>query len=342
MSEDRKRCTRCIMSETFPRIDFDEQGVCSFCRDKMFFTIEDTAVAKARGEMEKISKDHRDSAGYHGIVCYSGGKDSTYTLMLAVKKYKLRVLAYTLDNSFISPVTFDNMRRVLDNLGVDHMIARPAAPHFKAIARACALHDIYPPRTLARISSICNACITMVNIGALRLAYEKRIPYIISGFTLGQIPANAIVFKSNYRFLHENRRESLKRLKTHAGDVVDTYYRVSDDLLDRADGFAPMNVNPLCLEEVTEEQIVSKISELGWVAPKDVDGCSSNCRLNTFNNYVHEIRLGYNPYELELSHLIRKGLLTRKEALRKVHDRDEHQNRQIMQELGITEKDLVS
>lgn len=28
-----KRCTRCILPETFPGIEFDEDGVCNYCRD---------------------------------------------------------------------------------------------------------------------------------------------------------------------------------------------------------------------------------------------------------------------------------------------------------------------
>src|SRR5690606_11002275 len=28
-----KRCTQCILPETFPFIEFDEQGVCNYCRN---------------------------------------------------------------------------------------------------------------------------------------------------------------------------------------------------------------------------------------------------------------------------------------------------------------------
>jgi hypothetical protein len=27
-----KRCTRCILPETFPGIEFDDEGVCQYCR----------------------------------------------------------------------------------------------------------------------------------------------------------------------------------------------------------------------------------------------------------------------------------------------------------------------
>jgi hypothetical protein len=74
-----------------------------------------------------------------------------------------------------------------------------------------------------------------------------------------------------------------------------------------------------------------------------VDGCSSNCQLNTFNNYVHERRFGYSPYELELSHLIRKGLMTREEALEKIADQPREQLALIARrlELAPQERDAL-
>jgi len=31
--ESMRRCTRCILPETFPGIEFDEDGVCNYCLD---------------------------------------------------------------------------------------------------------------------------------------------------------------------------------------------------------------------------------------------------------------------------------------------------------------------
>jgi hypothetical protein len=34
MSEALKRCTKCILPETFPGIEFDENDVCNYCQDR--------------------------------------------------------------------------------------------------------------------------------------------------------------------------------------------------------------------------------------------------------------------------------------------------------------------
>jgi hypothetical protein len=311
------RCTSCILSARVPGISFDEHGVCSFCRDTLYFTSEQSAIERARGQIAELFA--KKTRPYDAVVCNSGGKDSTYTLKLAVQRYGLKVLSFTLDNGFISERAFANIRTVVDNLGVDHITIRPSAKFYRSVIRASALHTIYRDQTSVRISAGCNSCISLVNTLALKIAIEKGIPIILAGFTLGQIPTNAIVFRNHFRFFAESRKPSLDRLREVVGDEVDDYYGISDEVLDRVASY-PHNVNLLCLESITEDQIVKEVEPLGWQRPHDVDGCSSNCKLNTFNNYVHEQKNGYSPYEFELSQLIRKGLMSREEALSKIED----------------------
>ncbi len=334
------RCTRCILSGAFPGISFDENGVCSFCRDEIIASTDATAVDEARKRVDALFSQKGVRVDYDAVICYSGGKDSTYTLKQAVEKYRLKVLAFTLDNGFISPTAFANIRRVVDNLGVDHILFRPAKAVFNKIIRTCVFEKVYLPGSLRRISAGCYACISMVNNLALRLALEKKAPFIIAGFTLGQIPANAIIYQNNYRFLADSRKRSLDILKTQAGPEIGKYFLLPDDLVDSVTTY-PYTINLLCLEEVTEEQIVAAIAPIGWQAPQDVDGCSSNCRLNVFNNYVHRLKFGYSPYELELSHLIRNNLLSRSEALEKVRKQPQDQLESVMRHLQITKDQLL-
>lgn len=331
------RCSRCAMSSAFPGIGFDAQGVCSFCRDRMMATSEDGAIEKARAQVAELFKVR--TRPYDAIHCNSGGKDSSYTLKLAVEKYGLKVLSFTLDNGFISPTAAKNIERVVDALGVDHVTVRPSSRFFRRVIRATSTLPIYQDQTLRRISANCNACISLVNTTALRIALEKGAPFIIAGFTLGQIPANGIIYRNHFRFLEESRRESLTRLRGAVGAEVDDYFGISDAVLDRVRSY-PHNVNLLCLETITEAGILAEVERLGWRRPADVDGCSSNCQLNTLNNYLHQRRLGYSPYELELSHLVRKGLMAREEAIAKLEDQPLELLGHLAARLGFTGEEL--
>ena len=339
MSHAFERCTRCVLSSAFPKIKFNAEGVCNYCEKKTSATPTDTIIEQAREKIASLFDQREHLSDYDAIVCYSGGKDSTYTLKLAVEKYKLRVLSFTLDNGYISKTALENIARVVDSLGVDHWTFKPGSGRYDAIARASAVEAIYKPITLTRISSICNSCISIVNTTALKLAIEKNIPFIIAGFTLGQIPINSIIYKNNHKFLEDSKVESLAKLRNAAGDFVDQYLTLPNKMLNDIERY-PHNVNILCVENITEEQIKEEIKSLGWESPGDVDGCSSNCMLNTFNNHVHEHVFGYNPYEMELSHLIREGLLLREEALQKMSTRPEKTIAPVMKKLNISEQDL--
>ncbi len=335
-----KRCKKCILSENFPRIKFDEKGICNFCNDELLYTTEKEAIESSKIEIENLLSKHKKVSEYDAIVCFSGGKDSTYTIKLAVEKYKLNVLSFTLENGFISPAATKNIKKVVSNLGVDHITYKPSYKFMKGLYRISSLENIYNAKTLTRISSNCNSCISIVNITALRIALEKNIPFILAGFTLGQIPSNTIYYQNNYDFFEESRKPVLDKLKLHLGEDVSKYMEISKELINRSTNY-PYNINLLCLEDITENEIVEQILPLGWKKPADVDGCSTNCRINAFNNYVHTFKYGYSPYELELSHLIRKGLLTREEAMNKLLDQPQDQIDFAKAELRIDDNLLV-
>jgi len=340
MTEKTTRCSKCILSSAFPKIQFDEDGVCNFCRNEIYYTTESKSIANAHEQVKTLLKEHKGKGQYDAIMCYSGGKDSTYTLMLATQQYKLKVLALTVDNGFLSPAAFDNINQTVDKLGVDLVTVRPSSKFFVPLIKASAFNEIYNPKTLTRISSICNSCISIINIAALKLALEKKVPFILAGFTLGQIPANSILYKNNYTFFQESREPMLNKLRDLIGNEVDDYFCIDKSLLESTD-FYPYNINLLCLDDPSEEQILADIKKIGWTNPKDVDGCSSNCRLNGFNNFVHKETMGFNPYELELSHLIRRGKLSRDEALKKVSAQSDMAALQpTLKQLGISQEEI--
>ena len=340
MNNNVKRCNKCILSANFPRISFNSKGICNFCSNKMFTLTNKDVIESASKHARELFNKVKKTSGYHAVICFSGGKDSTYTMLRAVKKYNLNVLAITFDNGFLSETTFKNIKQVVDNLGVDHLLIRYSINNLKNIFKASVLNPIYNKKTLTRISSGCNSCISMINNMALKLALEKNIPFIIAGFNIGQIPANSIIFKNNYLFLKESRETILNKLKVHiAPDIIDKYFCIEKQIIDNVKQY-PYTINLLCLENITEEEILKRINKIGWKSPQDVDGCSSNCRLNSFNNFAHSKALGYNPYELELSHLIRQGLLSRKEALNKIFKQPEEQIIEIQKELKITDKEI--
>src|SRR3954453_4220539 len=105
-------CTRCVLPSPFPNISFDRDGVCSLCaRPEAVHQHE--FDARQRQEFEQVVAAHKGKSTHDALCCYSGGKDSTYMLKMMVRDLGLSVLAFTLDNGFITEQSKQNIVKVV-------------------------------------------------------------------------------------------------------------------------------------------------------------------------------------------------------------------------------------
>lgn len=115
--EAMRRCTRCLLPETFPGISFDEEGVCSVCRS--YKKIEYKGQEKLLREMkENVS----DNSRFDCIIPLSGGRDSCYMIHYAVKELNLKPVAYTYDWGMVTDLARRNIQRMCSELGVEHIL----------------------------------------------------------------------------------------------------------------------------------------------------------------------------------------------------------------------------
>ena len=105
-------CAKCILPNTFPGIHFDEQGVCNFCRDFKGEQALKEEKQEYYAKFQDLIKQVKGKSDYDATLAYSGGKDSTYTLYLLREVFKLKTLAITFDNGFISEQAFKNIEEV--------------------------------------------------------------------------------------------------------------------------------------------------------------------------------------------------------------------------------------
>lgn len=118
-----RRCTRCIMDTTAPNIIFYEDGTCNFCTDFLansLPTVSEKPASKA-GRLENLLKRIRRTSlkdTYDCIVGLSGGVDSSWTLVQAIK-LGLKPLAVHMDNGWDSELAQNNIANLVKSLNVD-------------------------------------------------------------------------------------------------------------------------------------------------------------------------------------------------------------------------------
>ncbi len=327
-------CKACILPASFPGVSFNDEGVCNHCQ-KYSTRRERLADDKKKYKQkflellaEVVVKQRVRGAtkrAYDVLVSYSGGKDSTYTLWLLKQRYRVRVLALTVDNHFLSPAAARNIRTVTDELGIDHLYVKPGWKNLKRIFLAGAERELYARKSLERASTICTSCMGIVKGICLKTAVEMDIPLIGYGWSPGQAPVESAIMKNNASFIRSTQQAVLKPLREIAGADVDSWFPNETRLAD-ADKL-PYNVHPLAWEQYSEAGIIEEIRKLGWTAPADTDSNSTNCLLNAYANDVHIKRYAFHPYVWEIANMVREGVMARDEGHTKIYG---EQNEQLV------------
>jgi tRNA(Ile)-lysidine synthase TilS/MesJ len=328
-------CAECVLPESFPGIVLNDKGICNFCLTLKKRNGLEKRRKEIKEKFEKLLRENRGKAAYDALLSYSGGKDSTYTLSLLKEDYGLNVLAFSVDNGFVPEETYSNTRTVCEKLGVDHLWLKPSFRMLGKIFREAAKRNIYSPTALMRASTICTACLTIVRFSAIRFALEKRIPFLVFGWSPGQIPLSASVLKNNPETIRAMRAAGLVPLRAIAGDALLPYY-LEEELLREAGRRPFYSISPLAFLDYEEKNIRQRITELGWKEPAGLDANSTNCLLNSFANIIHQKSHGYHPYAFELASLVREGYLRRSEALDRLRQPgDQKTIRWVERKLGL-------
>ena len=309
-----KYCSACVLSEKFPGISFDDRGVCNYCNSGL--VADQDKKAEYLKEFEKLLEEKKGKGSYDVIMAYSGGKDSTYTMMLLARQYKLKVLSWTLDNGFLSPQALINITRMTDLAGATSMIVRPPFGIMKSAFHKAAEVDFYSPKTLDRASSICTTCIGVVKSMVLRTAIEMNIPLVAYGWSPGQAPISSAIMQTSARlqvFTNKSVRDPLLEKEP----AMSQYFLSENDLKSDKDRW-PINIHPLAFFDYNEEDIINKIKEFGWEKPSDTDSNSTNCLLNALANHLHKKKFGFHPYAWEVAGIVRSGSMSREEGIEKI------------------------
>ena len=118
--KDLIRCKKCVLPETYPFIDFDENGVCRYCRNHKRIKV------KGNSALKQILKKYKSKDGSPDcIVALSGGRDSCYGLHYIKKELGMNPIAFTYDWGLVTDLARRNCARVCGKLGVEHIIRTP-------------------------------------------------------------------------------------------------------------------------------------------------------------------------------------------------------------------------
>lgn len=119
-----KWCSRCLTMSTRPRISFNLDGVCNAC----LWTEEKLKMdwSKRGEELEQLLSKHRSNGKHFDcLVPVSGGKDGSYVAYQLKHKYGMNPLAVTITPALPLALGEENLRSFVQS-GYNHISVNPA------------------------------------------------------------------------------------------------------------------------------------------------------------------------------------------------------------------------
>lgn len=319
ISENEKlRCSKCLMLDSFPGITLDDEGICNHCR---------AFIKKEPLGEELLLKTLRSKRGdkYDCVIGISGGKDSCYVAYLASEKFKLRALAVFYDSPFYCDLARENVKNVCKTLNIDLKIVSSKNNLEYNLLRN---HFISVGSTGTSWGQ-CFFCHYGIEAILFNIAYENKIPFSLSGSTqyeswkledrkkilldrVKKLPIkdiiNFIYYQSKAYFLLLDQR---KQFSMPCNNRFNVYSRPQNTLNE------PLTVKVFDYVRWDQNQIEKTLMEkTGWVRPNNLLSWGYDCSLEPFLDYTYKKEFGISTVGIYLSHLIRDGLMKRDEAFK--------------------------
>tara|TARA_B110000483_G_scaffold191472_1_gene227461 strand:+ start:365 stop:2209 length:1845 start_codon:yes stop_codon:yes gene_type:complete len=109
-----KRCKKCLTPTSYPKIKFDNDGVCTFCNENIYGNEKKVDIDVLKKMISNKSKKC--------LVGLSGGFDSCYALYYVKEILKLEPIAFTYDWGLTTDVARMNQSIMCQKLNVEHII----------------------------------------------------------------------------------------------------------------------------------------------------------------------------------------------------------------------------
>jgi hypothetical protein len=341
-------CSKCIIPDNFPKVEMNN-GICSFCKINEQKFVHKLKISKDKELQSLLNGSNQNK--YDCVVPISGGKDSTYILYYLVKNLNLTPLAVFFDNGFATDDAKNNVEDICKKLNVD-LIIRHASVYRRKLIREAWYISFYREKLI----SLCGNCENNIRTVSINEALNHNIRYIIWGSTDYEDDASGLLNISTKKFRDRfsgsnNFIKSLTTfLKTIARIFIKEkisflakmmafihylkylhYYVIDNIKLKAPEGlkryspflevsFRNKKTETLYFYDYVPYDPFNQIKilerEIGWKAPSGREA-KMDCELHYVSNFGDLKQTGITNSGFKLSVLVRNGMISRDEALKK-------------------------
>lgn len=300
-----RRCRKCLIPETVPGISL-AHDICNLCRDRKALAATASKAEESRlryaADFEQALAECRGQGEYDCLVPLSGGKDSIYLLYRLKVECKLKVLAFTVDIN-IPALAWENIRRALAKLNIDHVTYSPAHAFYEKTFR----YLLRNQEERGAVYTVSYVYAPLFEGDAIKLALEKGIPLVLAGYSPGQPEPERMLYEFSRELICDTdwTPPELASCGEFSADELGRFFNPKS--YPPGTRF-PRYLAPFHAWAYDQEEIMRKVVEHGLVATrKHANPIHSNYPINWLLMYSDLRAFGYNPYAPEFSALIRNG-----------------------------------
>jgi len=323
MAEVVKRCKVCILPETYPDIHFDEQGICSFCLEPKNENLPSEKELKSK--LDNIVQSYCGKGKYDAVIGLSGGKDSSYVAYYLKKEYNLKILGINFDNGYRSEYGMNNLNVLSDNLDIDLLTIRPNKAFLNKLYR----------HFLRKNGEFCSVCNNMgyLLIGSFCFNQQKLqgyAPLAVGGWSKKYEYQPGVSVTSMQYFFNNLTPELIEELiaqpfieekavrifmqlndprQTHTYSASQKEFTSSVSSFIQLPDYVPWDLNSM-------PQILTE--NVGWQQPPNVHGSHFDCTVFPIKEFLKYKKYGLTQETIKNSVMIRDGLMTRDDALKRM------------------------
>jgi glucosamine--fructose-6-phosphate aminotransferase (isomerizing) len=334
-----KRCSSCILPETYPFISFDEKGICNFCHRYQ------KQIYHGKEELLKFLEPFRSkNSSPDCLVGLSGGRDSSYGLHLLKNELGMSPIAYTFDWGLTTDVSRRNQSIMCGKLGIEHII-RSANLSEKRMNIQKNVHAFFRKPHMGMVPLFMSGDKEFYNYGrTLRKETGTKLTVFCAGHSLEQrdfftgfCGVNENI-ENNKRLFHFTLQNKIRLAFYYSSQYALNPSYINQSFFDSILSFFYSFVyrdDFLYLYEYwpwNESEIEKTLSHYGWESDKAYG--SNQWRMGdgqtAFTNYIYLAVAGFSEFDNYRSNQIREGMITREDALKAV-DEDNQTKQESLQ-----------
>jgi len=331
-------CNRCIMDTTDKEIIFDENGICTHCKnaqkklqERKFYLDKET---KKKLLVQKINeiKEKGKNKKYDCVIGISGGVDSTF-VAYKVKKLGLRPFVFHLDNGWNSKIADKNIENISKKLGIKIHRYEVNWNEFRDLQMSflkASVPDLEIPTDHALLALL------------LKIAENNNINYIISGVNIASesiLPRTWAYGHMDWKYV-KNIHKRFGKVKLNDFYHYTMYDYVNYRILKNIKTIQILNYINYNKEEA--KKIIKK--ELNW---EDYGSKHHESIYTRFvQAYILPKKFNIDKRKAHLSSLICSGQITREEALKEIEkdvypsEKIKEDQQFVLDKLEISEKEF--